>query len=324
MIYVCDSGSDTISVIDGSTNTVINTIFAGGNFPNVIALDALTNRLYVGFSNTNTINEINTVTKSVVADIPVGTAENSGTMNMVSDLSHHLFVSRNVAYLPSQNITSIDALGHYVNNTAYEFPSIKTTTQSPYDYVISAMTFGNFGNLGKSQLFVNLDSTVYVFEWNDYSDGLVLDDSFPINETLTNKQDIASDPSNDLIYIANYHNSSVSVIKEIPPVISTKENAANARVFDHQFKIKVIGKIPIPPHTTIPSNPDGIAVNPETHKIYVMDSESGFVYAIDGKCMYTAGDIKKCNSTPIKVGGGRSSGIAVNPNTKEGTRIKSL
>jgi YVTN family beta-propeller protein len=61
LIYVCDSGSDTISVIDGSTNTVINTIYAGGNFPDAIALDPVTNRLYVGFRFSNTINEINTV-----------------------------------------------------------------------------------------------------------------------------------------------------------------------------------------------------------------------------------------------------------------------
>jgi YVTN family beta-propeller protein len=72
---------DTISVIDGNTNTVIDTIYAGGNFPNAIALDPLTNRLYVGFSNSNTINEINLVTKSVIADIPVA----AETMNMVSD-----------------------------------------------------------------------------------------------------------------------------------------------------------------------------------------------------------------------------------------------
>jgi YVTN family beta-propeller protein len=33
LIYVCNAASNTISVIDGTTNTVIHTIFVGENFP---------------------------------------------------------------------------------------------------------------------------------------------------------------------------------------------------------------------------------------------------------------------------------------------------
>ena len=52
LIYVCNAASDTISVIDGTTNTVISTIFVGENFPVTIALDALTERLYVVVQHT--------------------------------------------------------------------------------------------------------------------------------------------------------------------------------------------------------------------------------------------------------------------------------
>jgi YVTN family beta-propeller protein len=52
LIYVCNGASDTISVIDSTTNTVINTIFVGENFPVTIALDALTERLYVVVQHT--------------------------------------------------------------------------------------------------------------------------------------------------------------------------------------------------------------------------------------------------------------------------------
>jgi hypothetical protein len=143
---------------------------------------------------------------------------------------------------------------------------------------LSAMTFGASTYF---QLFVvrNMDDTVYVLSERGLLDsGLVLDGSFATNERVS-KQGIAFDPSNDLIYVANRHNGSVSVIKGPDP---------------YQPKAALIGEIPI-------LDPDSIAVNPETHMIYVRDYNLGFVYAINSKCI-TAGDIKKYNNTPIKVG----------------------
>lgn len=110
LIYVCNAASNTISVIDGATNTVINTIFVGENFPVTIALDSLTNRLYVGAAYSNTLKEIDTVTNKVIGSIPIENVPES----IVSDLFGHIFVTNQF----SENITTILAETHY-NSTGY-------------------------------------------------------------------------------------------------------------------------------------------------------------------------------------------------------------
>jgi YVTN family beta-propeller protein len=70
-VYVTNRGSNSVSVIDGTTNTVINTIPVG-NAPNGIDFDFNTNLLYVSNNNSHTVSVIDTLTDSVIATIPVG------------------------------------------------------------------------------------------------------------------------------------------------------------------------------------------------------------------------------------------------------------
>src|SRR5215467_4806430 len=197
LIYVCNGASDTISVIDSTTNTVINTIFVGENFPVTIALDALTERLYVGSAYSNSIKEIDTVTNNVIGTIPLGNV----TLSMDSDLFGHLFVTNQF----SEKITTIDAETHKVKNNSYKFGTKGVAND------LSATAFDPKTN----KLFVvkNSNDTVYVFDVAH--NGILTPDGRFVVEKDPNARDVEGidiDPATNLVYVANKENGSISAI----------------------------------------------------------------------------------------------------------------
>jgi YVTN family beta-propeller protein len=62
-IYVANAGSNTVSVIDGTTNTVVATVTVGTT-PFGVAANPVTNRIYVTNAGSNTV--------SVIEDLPPG------------------------------------------------------------------------------------------------------------------------------------------------------------------------------------------------------------------------------------------------------------
>ncbi|MDO8750984.1 MAG: hypothetical protein Q7K03_07560 [Dehalococcoidia bacterium] len=73
--YVANLGSDNVSVIDTSTDTVIATI-AVGDLPYGVAANPAGTRVYVTNFVSNTVSVIDTSTNTVVATIAVGTGPN--------------------------------------------------------------------------------------------------------------------------------------------------------------------------------------------------------------------------------------------------------
>ena len=61
-IYVANAGSDSVSVIDGASNTVAATVAVGSN-PLGVAVNPNTNRIYVANSRDDTV--------SVIEDYPI-------------------------------------------------------------------------------------------------------------------------------------------------------------------------------------------------------------------------------------------------------------
>src|SRR5205807_10089125 len=78
-IYVPNNGDGAISVIDGGTNTVTNTITVGGS-PFGVAVNPVTNTIYVANYDHATVvidGATNTVTNSItVGTYPLGVAIN--------------------------------------------------------------------------------------------------------------------------------------------------------------------------------------------------------------------------------------------------------
>jgi 40-residue YVTN family beta-propeller repeat len=72
-LYVADYGSDTVSVIDGATNTVIAKITVG-IYPKGVAYDPSNGYIYVTDYLSNTVSVINGANNTVIATIPVGSA----------------------------------------------------------------------------------------------------------------------------------------------------------------------------------------------------------------------------------------------------------
>src|SRR5205823_5275389 len=119
MVYVTNKKSDTISVINGTTDKVVDTIQQVGG-PKSIAVNPNTNRIYVSITN-NTIYVIDGTTDKEYSDIPVGyisnnIAVNPNTNRIYGDIGGHAnrifvingssstlmttFVSGNVSYSP--------------------------------------------------------------------------------------------------------------------------------------------------------------------------------------------------------------------------------
>ncbi|MDA1676801.1 YncE family protein, partial [Bacillus cereus group sp. TH152-1LC] len=72
-IYVANSGANTVSVIDGATNTVVGGAISVGSGPSGIGVNTSTNKIYVANSGANTVSVIDGATNTVVGSaIPVG------------------------------------------------------------------------------------------------------------------------------------------------------------------------------------------------------------------------------------------------------------
>src|SRR5439155_1062236 len=72
-LYVANYADSTVSVIDGSTNTVLGSPIPVGSAPGAIAVNATTNRLYVANSADSTVSVIDGSTNTVLGSpIPVG------------------------------------------------------------------------------------------------------------------------------------------------------------------------------------------------------------------------------------------------------------
>ena len=71
MVYVANSGSNTVSVINGTTNTVVQNVTVGIS-PYGIAVNPNITMIYVANYDSNTVSVIDGTTNSVVQTVPVG------------------------------------------------------------------------------------------------------------------------------------------------------------------------------------------------------------------------------------------------------------
>jgi YVTN family beta-propeller protein len=78
MIYVANSAANTISVIDGTTESVVRTIQVRGDNPRGIAINPNTNLIYVANALSGTVIVINGMTNNMVASISFNTDPSSG------------------------------------------------------------------------------------------------------------------------------------------------------------------------------------------------------------------------------------------------------
>lgn len=82
-IYVSNQGDDTVSVIDGDSNTVLETVSVG-QFPNGIAVNAETNTIYVANLRSGSLSIINGTTLTA-STLRLGASPSKVAVNAVTD-----------------------------------------------------------------------------------------------------------------------------------------------------------------------------------------------------------------------------------------------
>ncbi|MGC2484373.1 MAG: beta-propeller fold lactonase family protein [Nitrososphaeraceae archaeon] len=109
-LYVTNRGSDTLTVINGTTNELVDGISLNAIAPSGIVYNAANNYIYVTNMGSNTVSVINGTTNTVVANIPVGLGPNGIAYNQNNG---DVYVANSV----NDTISIVDGLENTVIST---------------------------------------------------------------------------------------------------------------------------------------------------------------------------------------------------------------
>ena len=108
--YVTNQGSNTVSVIDTATNTVVATVAVGSNLVGVAVTPDGTH-VYVANAVDNTVSVIRTAINTVVKKIPVGTTPNGVAVTPDGALVYVVnFSSNNVSVIARPGNTVVKTI----------------------------------------------------------------------------------------------------------------------------------------------------------------------------------------------------------------------
>jgi len=285
--YITNSVSNTVSVIDTSTNTVVGNPIPVGNYPYGVAISPDGTKVYVANSdNPGTVSVIdtvatsptyNTVIKTVtVGQYPYGVAVSPdgkkvyvtegydpGQVSVIDTVTNQVAATINVGKLPTGIAATPDGTKIYVANggSGTVFVIDTVATSPTYNTVIKTVTVGS----APQGVAVSPDGKkVYVTTGSSPGNVYVID-------TATN-QVTATVP------VGNYPNG-VTVTPD-----GTKVYAANSN-YGHSGTVSVIDTTSTPNTVTytitVGSLPYGVAVTPDGTKIYVANVVSNSVSVID-------------------------------------------
>jgi YVTN family beta-propeller protein len=306
LIYVSDYNNDSVSVIDGKTNKVVNTI--GIETPSYIGVNPNTNMIYVDEHNrdlnSSSIDVIDGKTNKVVDTIGIETPSN-------------------MAVNPNTNMLYV------LNQDNKTLSVIDGKTNEVVDYIVLV-------NQSIAYLAVNPNTNmIYVSDYYDNSISVIDGKTNEVVHTIVIETPtyIAVNPNTNMIYVMAYvynpdfTSYSINIIdgktnevvdaigmeEESEIAINTNTNMLYARGFDHisviDGKTKV-GIVDIP----LDANIHSLSVNPNTNMIYVSDFDSNSVYAING--MANRIDAVVIGAEPPTLSVGKAiSDISFNPNT---------
>ena len=268
MVYVANDGSNSVSVIDTSINSVVATVAVGVS-PTGVAVNPSGTRVYVTNRDNQSLNVIDTSNNSVVATVMVGNRPIGVTVNPSGTL---VYVTNSF----SNNISVID-----------------TNTNS----VVATVAVGNQPNA----VVVNPSGTrVYVANWGGNGNG-----SVSVMDTNTNTviadvpvggfpYGVAVNPSGTHVYVTN-RGKNVSVIDTSnDSVVATimvggthyvaftpSGTRAYLTNFDKNVSVIDTSTNSIVATVAVEISPHGIAVNSSGTLVYVTNQSSNSVSVID-------------------------------------------
>ncbi len=272
-IYVANNGSDTVSVIDSGTNTVIETITVG-NGPSGVGVNTATGKVYVANVIAGNVSVIDSSTDTVSTTIILTPSGYTDPWFMgVNPNTNKIYISQYydgsdvtvINGVTDSVITTVDTTGSYtygvgvnpITNKIYvgrwNPPAIIDGSSNNYLGEVSGGSWSECADVGvnpnTNKIYVADDTDVHVIDGSTDSEiGTI---------TVGNgSYGVGININTNRIYVANFADGTVSVIDgSTDSVITT---------------------------ITVGTNPMGVAVNPNSNRIYVANSGSNSISVIDG------------------------------------------
>jgi YVTN family beta-propeller protein len=273
IVYVTNSHSDTISVINGNTDKIITNVDVG-TFPYAVTLQPANNLVYVANYRSNTVSVIDPTSNKVIDTINVGTGPyalattqkgvlvaNSGS-DTVSVINETNNVQKNIpvglhptgiAINPKTNM--IYVTNEYSNTvsvidgTTYTVVNTISVGRWPYDVDV---------NSGDNMVYVTNMRSDTVSVINGTTNKSITDVPVPVSRCTS--------PSAPFGIAVNSNTGSVYVTHLFCGVMSVIDGNTNNVVSN-----VIVGDVP-----------QGIAVNPGTKMIYVVNAVDNTVSVING------------------------------------------
>ena len=298
-VFVTDSSGNQVSIVDITTNEIIETIPVGPN-PRATAFNPNTNQLYVSNFGSNTITVIDTTTNTIIDTI----------VNGGSPFGIDIDIENNIIYVAnsSGDITVIDGSTNTVSSTitvpgvALIGITLDLNNQKAFVTDLFTKTISVI-DLNSNTLIDTIDvddgpATIAInpFTNTAYASMFLKDTVFVIDTTTNNiikTIKVGSSPSGTLF---NPNNNKVYVANTIPNSVSVIDTLTN----------NLIKTIPVG------NSPFRLDLIQSTNRIYVSNSDSGSITVIDGNTDTVIGTIDGIPGTPFA--------ITANPNVSNPVR----
>ncbi|TAF99839.1 MAG: hypothetical protein EAZ43_15085, partial [Betaproteobacteria bacterium] len=277
------------TVIDGVTNTT-TTVTAGTN-PNAIAVNPVTNKVYVANLNSNDVTVIDGTTNATTT-VTAGTLPYAIAVNPVTNKVY-------VANFGSNNVTVIDGATNTTTTVAAGTSPVAIAVNPVTNKVYVANQISNnvtvIDGVTNTPTIVTVGTSPYAIAVNPVTNKVYVANQLSYNVTVI---DVASNTTTT-VTTGKRHNA-IAVHPVTNKVYVTNQNSTNVTVID--------GVTNTPTIVTTGKSPYAIAVNPVTNKVYVANYFSDNVTTvIDGVT----------NTTTTVTAGTNPNAIAVNPVTNK-------
>ncbi len=267
--------------------TVTATVSVGSG-PNSVAVNPVTNKMYVTNPNSNNVTVIDGATNTT-ATVATGTTPVAASVNTVTN---KIYISN----AGSSNVTVIDGATNTTTTVA--------TGANPDSLAVNPIT-------NKIYVSNQVSGTVTVIDGATNATTTITVGAAPLPAVVN--------PVTNKVYVANNHGGTVTVIDGATNATTTVTvgagpdglalNPVTNKIYVPNFNTNNVTVIDGATNATstvaVGTNPFGVALNPVTNQIYIANSGSSNVTVIDGST----------NNTTTVAAGTDPMGVAVNPVT---------
>jgi len=280
LVYVVNLNSDTVSVINATTNTLAETISVGFG-PTDVAVNSDTNLVYVvNTANSPFVTVLNGTSNKILKTIAIGDRSNIYNVGgiAVNEKTNKIYILLEIAAepLPYASIAVIDGLSHSMGQ-------IFTVARLGFDIDVPERVRDISVNSKANLIFVVLSfGDLYVI---DGASNRVFPKISIGYDKAPNRVEVNEETG--IVYVSNFNNQSISVID--------------------------ISKYEIIKTVQVGYDPQGIAIDDMTNTIYVV-SLAGHVSLINGSS-HELTRIISVEQFPVEIAFNKNNGLAYVSNT---------